>query len=269
MQTLLNILRAVIIPLGWLCALLALATPLWFAVAAFGTKWDFLDTATGLGWMTRTIGRPLLMACLAVGGTAILLTLLHGLLGRRLAGPVVAPVLALAAGTAGLGWMWKVDEQRAALPPVLDVTTDPQDPPHFSPGFRARRTTGDQPLAYEGKRAGDGRPLPVLQAEIYPDIVTLAVAQPPEQVFERALDYAHEQRWRVGTASESAGMFEAGTESLWYGLRDDIVVRVREDGDGGSLVDIRSLSREPDIHDLGRNARRVRDFSAAIGNGRE
>jgi hypothetical protein len=60
-------------------------------------------------------------------------------------------------------------------------------------------------------------------------------------------------------------MFEAGTESFWYGLRDDIVIRVRGDGEGGSLVDIRSLAREP-VHDLGRNARRVRDFSVAIAD---
>jgi hypothetical protein len=40
---------------------------------------------------------------------------------------------------------------------------------------------------------------------------------------------------------------------------------VRDDGAGGSLVDIRSLARQP-IHDLGRNARRVQAFSAAIAD---
>ena len=263
MQTILSVLRAIIVPLGWICALLALATPLWFAVAAFGTKWGFLDTATGLGWMTHTVGRPLLLACLLAGGAALLLILVHWLAGRRFFGAVVSVVLALAIGGAGLGWAWTVDRHRDALPPVLDVTTDRQDPPHFSPGLRARRPAGDQSLAYLDKRGPDGRPLAALQAEIYPDIATIAVALPPETVFARALDYAQEQRWRVGTASQSAGMFEAGTESFWYGLRDDIVVRVRDDGAGGSLVDIRSLSRDR-IHDLGRNAQRVRDFSAAI-----
>jgi len=265
MQTVVNVMRAIIVPLGWICALLVLATPLWFAVAAFGTKWDFLDTAAGLGWMTHTVGRPLLMASLLAGGAALLLTLAHWLASRRLFGPIVSPVLAVAVGGAGLGWAWTVDQRREALPPVLDVTTDRQDPPHFSPSFRARRAAGDQPLDYAGKQAPGGQPLAELQSETYPDIATVPVPQPLETVFARALDYAHEKRWRVGTASQSAGMFEAGTESFWYGLRDDIVVRVREDGQGGSLVDIRSLARDPDIHDLGRNARRVRDFSAAIG----
>ena len=264
MQTILNVLRAIIVPLGWICAVLALATPIWFAIAAFGTKWGFLDVATGLYWMTRAIGHPLLMACVLAGGAAIVLILVHWLAARRLFGAVVSSLLALAIGGAGLGWAWTVEQRRDALPPVLDVTTDRQDPPHFSPGFRARRPAGDQSLDYADKQAPDGRPLAALQADTYPDIATVAVPRAPEDVFARALDYAHEQRWRVGTASESAGMFEAGTESLWYGLRDDIVVRVREDGEGGSLVDIRSLSRDPDIHDLGRNARRVRDFSAAI-----
>ena len=77
------------------------------------------------------------------------------------------------------------------------------------------------------------------------------------------MDYAHAQNWRVGSASRAAGMFEAGAESFWFGLRDDIVVRIREDGEGGSLVDIRTLARQP-IHDLGRNPRRARQFLAAM-----
>ena len=58
-------LRAVLVALGWICALLALGIPVWFAAAAFGTKWGFFDTATGLDWMTRGIGRPLLLAAVA------------------------------------------------------------------------------------------------------------------------------------------------------------------------------------------------------------
>jgi hypothetical protein len=257
-------LRAVLVALGWICALLALGIPVWFAAAAFGTKWGFFDTATGLDWMTRGIGRPLLLAAVAAGAAALVLMLLYRLIGRRFFGAVVSPVLALGIGAAGLGWAWQVDRQRAAAPAILDVTTDRADPPHFSPAFESRRLAGHQSLDYVGKHTASGRDLAALQAETYPDIATVRVARPPEAVFADALAYAHGQRWRVGTASPSVGMFEAGTESFWFGLRDDIVVRIREDGEGGSLVDIRSLSRRP-IHDLGRNARRVRDFSAAIG----
>lgn len=266
MRKLAGILRAVIVPLGWICALLALVTPLWFLAAALGTKWGFIDLEFGLGFMTHGAGRQLLLACLVAGVGGLVLIVLHRLVGRRMFGVVASPVLALAVGAAGTGWAWHVDRQRAALPPVLDVTTDRADPPHFSPAFRARRPAGDQSLDYAGKRTAQGRPLAELQGEVYPAIATLHVDRAPEAVFDAALDYAYARHWRIGTASSSAGMFEAVTESVWYGLRDDIVVRVRADGNGGSLVDMRSLARQP-VHDLGRNARRVRAFIAAMEDG--
>ena len=60
-------------------------------------------------------------------------------------------------------------------------------------------------------------------------------------------------------------MFEAATEGFWYGFRDDVVVRIEEVEAGeageasGSRIDIRSIARE-DVHDGGRNVRRVQDF---------
>jgi len=258
-------LRAILVPLGWVCALLALGVPLWFALAAFGAKWEFIDLATGLGWMTHTIGRPLLYTSVAAGGLSLILSLVHLIARRRFFGAFLSPLLAVVIGVAGLGWAWQIDRQRSARPLLLDVTTDLENPPHFTPSFAARRSAHHQALDYAGKLGADGRSLAAVQAEAYPALATVHVDRAPEAVFADALRYAHTHRWRVGTASESAGMFEAGTESVWYGLRDDIVVRVRDDGAGGSLVDIRSLARQP-IHDLGRNARRVQAFSTAIAD---
>jgi hypothetical protein len=263
MSKFLDVLRAVILPLGWVCAFLALATPVWFAAAAFGTKWEFWSLDHGLVWMTRSVGRTLLVSCVAAGLAGAALMLLHRILAGRAYGVVTSPLLALAVGIAGLGWAWHVAQARAAVPVLLDISTDLEDPPHFTTALVARRSVDDLPLDYAGKRAGDGRPLADIQAEIYPGLVTARVDRPPETVFADAMDYAHRERWRVGTASRSAGMFEAGAESFWFGLRDDIVVRIRDDGNGGSLVDIRSLARRP-VHDLGRNAQRVGDFLSAM-----
>jgi lipid-A-disaccharide synthase-like uncharacterized protein len=264
MDRLLGVLRAIILPLGWICALLAVTVPLWFLVAALGTKWEFWTVAFGLDWMTHSAGYKLLLACLVAGLLGAVLMLVYRILGREAVGVVTSPVLALVVAATGLSWDWHVDRARATTPLLLDITTDPDDPPHFTPSFQARRSRADATLDYAAKRAPDGRPLAEAQAAAYPGLVTARVPLAPDTVFRRALDYAHEERWRVGTASESAAMFEAGAESVWFGLRDDIVVRVREDGEGGSLVDIRSLARNPGIHDLGRNARRVRDFLGAM-----
>ena len=266
MSKFLDVLRAAILPIGWVCALLALGVPLWFASAALGSKWEFWSLETGLFWMTHTVGPILLIACIGAGLAAALLMLLHGILARRVFGVVTPPLMALAVGAVGLGWTWHVDRTREAVPELLDVTTDPVDPPHFTAAFIARRSLQDLPLDYAAKRGEGGRALADIQSEAYPALTTVQVDRPPRAVFADAMDYAHTNRWRVGTASPSAGMFEAGAESFWFGLRDDIVVRIREDGAGGSLVDIRSLARRP-VHDLGRNARRVRDFRDAMVTG--
>ncbi|WP_203293178.1 DUF1499 domain-containing protein [Maricaulis parjimensis] len=263
MSRVLDILRAIILPLGWICALLALVTPVWFLVAAFGTKWEFLSLEFGLGWMTREMGQKLLLACIIAGVLGAIFMLLHRLLAKEVFGVVSSPILVLAIGLAGLGWTWSIDQARAATRPLLDITTDPADPPNFSTSLVARRGANAESLDYAAKQDEAGRPLAEVQAELYPDLTTLQLDRSPDVVFDAAMTYAHENNWRVGSASRSAGMFEAGAESFWFGLRDDIVVRIREDGQGGSLVDIRTLARRP-VHDLGRNPARAADFLAAM-----
>ena len=266
MSRVLDILRVIILPLGWICALLALATPVWFLVAAFGAKWEFISLELGLNWMTHEMGRKLLFACIVAGVLGGFFMLIHRLVGKEVFGVVSSPVLALAVGLSGLGWMWSVDQARDATTPLLDVTTDPADPPNFSTSLIARRGAGAESLDYGAKQDAAGRPLADLQAELYPGLVTLQLDRDPDAVFDAAMDYAHDNNWRVGSASRTAGMFEAGAESFWFGLRDDIVVRIREDGQGGSLVDIRTLARRP-VHDLGRNPDRAADFLAAMSAG--
>lgn len=263
MSRVLDILRAIILPLGWICALLALVTPVWFLVAAFGAKWEFVSLEFGLNWMTHDMGRKLLLACVVAGVLGGLFMLVYRFVAKEAFGVVSSPVLALAIGLAGLGWAWTIDQARAGTPPLLDVTTDAADPPNFSTSLLARRGRGAASLDYAAKQDETGRSLAEAQAALYPALTTLHLDQAPETVFDAAMDYAHEQNWRVGSASRAAGMFEAGAESFWFGLRDDIVVRIREDGEGGSLVDIRTLARQP-IHDLGRNPRRARQFLAAM-----
>ena len=58
------------------------------------------------------------------------------------------------------------------------------------------------------------------------------------------------------------GRLEATDESLWYGLKDDLLVRVRPDT-AGARVDLRSVGRAPGA-DMGRNCARVTDLLAAI-----
>jgi hypothetical protein len=189
--------------------------------------------------------------------------LTHRLVAHQLVGNFLAPALALIVGLTGSFLIWQDGNKREAVPVVLDISTDASEPPHFTAGFVSRRSATDLPLNYLDKTGPDGRGLADLQNEAWPHLTTLHLRDEQDAVYDRALFQAREAGWRIGTASKSAGMFEAGDESFWFGFRDDIVVRIRADENGGSIVDMRSLARQP-ANDLGRNAERVSDFLASL-----
>jgi uncharacterized protein (DUF1499 family) len=63
-------------------------------------------------------------------------------------------------------------------------------------------------------------------------------------------------------ANVADGRIEASARTAWFGFTDDVVIRLRSEGDG-TRVDIRSASRVG-VSDLGKNAERVRDFLARL-----
>jgi hypothetical protein len=258
--------RGVIDLVCGVCGLLVLAIPLWFALAAFGTKWEFWGWHTGLEAMTHVWGFRLLLAGLVIGVVAAGLITAHALLARRRHGSWISALAVMLVAVAGIGWTIHLDRLQSAMPAILDISTDFIDPPHFSAAFASRHSSADASLVYADKTAADGQALPELQTRYYPQITSLHLDEPVELAFDRALEIARDDGWRIGTAARQAGMFEAGAESFWFGFRDDMVVRIRPDAAGGSVVDVRSLARQP-AHDMGRNARRVAVFLEALAAG--
>lgn len=64
--------------------------------------------------------------------------------------------------------------------------------------------------------------------------------------------------WDLVAADATAGRIEATDTTFWFGFKDDVVIRVRP-ADGGSRVDVRSLSRVG-VGDVGTNAKRIRAY---------
>lgn len=263
MARFIEILRMMIDVTGAICALLVMTIPLWFGLAAFGTKWEFWGWQTGLDAMSHVWGFRLLIAGVVAGVLAVSFMIVHRVLAKRGHGNWSSPVAVILVAAAGIGWTIHVDQLRASIPAVLDITTDFSDPPNFSTAFLTRRSDLDSSLVYAGKTADDGQALSALQTQYFPGIEPLHLREPADLAFDRALEIARDRGWRVGTASRQAGMFEAGAESFWFGFRDDMVVRIRPDEAGGSVVDVRSLARQP-AHDMGRNAQRVQVFLEAL-----
>ena len=203
------------------------------------------------------VGAPLGLAFLllaggflaaAVGGLLLVLRMVRktGLRDREaaaaLAAAVVTGAFPLAALLSGGG-----------APPIHDITTDTDDPPAFvaAVSLNAPGRTDYDPAVAGQQRAA------------YPDLAPAMLPVPPSDAFDRALAVVGDTDWELLATDAGALRIEATDRSFWFGFPDDVVVRVAPDGDTGSRVDVRSLSRVG-VGDLGVNARRVREFVAAL-----
>jgi len=64
--------------------------------------------------------------------------------------------------------------------------------------------------------------------------------------------------WELVNSDASQGIVEATETTTWFGFKDDIVVRIKDEG-SQRFVDIRSKSRIG-RSDLGKNAERIHTF---------
>lgn len=280
MMTILRTIRHLIVGLA---AFAAIATPLWFVIAAFGGKFGFWEPIDGfrhvlglaglnaLDWLGLSggIGRGFILPLTAGLGLLALIVavgfrLIFGQANAPGAGGYVAGVLALLVGTAPLALVASASGDRAAIPPIHDITTDFETPPQFTGALIERRGANANSVDYHAKTdPRSQRPLPQVQAEAYPDIAPLITTAEPALAYRAAHATARDLGWRISTASEAAMMFEAQDVTFWFGFIDDVVVRITPLDDGGSRVDARSVSRVG-MSDLGANASRLRTFFAAL-----
>jgi uncharacterized protein (DUF1499 family) len=142
-----------------------------------------------------------------------------------------------------------------AVPPIHDITTDTADPPAFE-AVLPLRADASNPVEYAGEEVAEQ------QRQAYPEVQPLLLDDPPARAFERALAAARDMGWEIVDADPGRGRIEATDTTLWFGFKDDVVVRVRPDGNG-SRIDVRSLSRIGGS-DLGANAARIRAYLARL-----
>ena len=188
-------------------------------------------------------------AALATAAVALVLTIFAARSGgrRALAPSAAALVLALVVAAPPL-WLY-VQVQR--LPHIHDISTDTAHPPTF---------VAVLPLRIDARNPVDYSPATAQQQKAgYPDIAPLRLAVPPAEAFARAVRAANGLGWTIVAAEASEGRLEATDTTLLFGFKDDIVVRVAPASGGGSIVDVRSLSRVGGS-DFGTNASRVRAF---------
>ena len=137
-----------------------------------------------------------------------------------------------------------------SLPTTNDVATDRDDPPVFE-HVAANRAPGANLLDYTEQEA-------LVQAEGYPDLVGIRASGDAQESFGKAVGIARAMGWDVVSENADTGLIEATATTFWFGFRDDVAIRVRR-ADNETVVDLRSASRVG-LHDLGKNAERIRAF---------
>lgn len=151
--------------------------------------------------------------------------------------------------------------QYRQLPAIHDITTDAIDPPQFQVLARLRTGDGTNPAAYAGLYSAEQ------QRIAYPDIEPLQLDASVQRAYDVVLHLVTRRKWRIVDARPPQpprrdGHIEAVAYTPVMGLREDVAIRVRPDGDG-ARIDIRSASRHFES-DLGSNAARIASLIDAI-----
>ena len=196
-----------------------------------------------LGAMLSLLPSMVGFAMFFVGGALGLAALVWGLIvkvrksarGGALAAAAGAVPFLVVAGTAAM-------MAGKAGPGINDITTDVSNPPNFA------KTTehGDYPADFVEKAA-----------KAYPKVRPLTLTIEPSAAAKLAFDLATDRGWKIVDRREDG--FEAYEQTRLFRFRDDFVVRVGSSSSGGSVVDMRSASRDGKA-DFGVNAARIESF---------
>ena len=214
--------------------------------AGLGTRWGLWHFKTGFFLLTWAAYGALMAAVLGL----IALFVNHS--SRKAVFFGVASIV-LSILVAGIPWQMKLRAQR--VPMIHDITTDTKNPPPFVAILPLRQQASNSP-EYGGEAVA------AQQLKAYPDVRPLTLTVPPDAAFEKALRAARELGWDIVESRPDQGRIEATDTTLWFGFKDDIVVRVMA-GDGGSRIDVRSVSRVGKS-DVGTNATRIRNYLSRI-----
>lgn len=240
--------------------------PLYFAVAALGTKFGLWSWQTGLG--TLTVGAGLWV--MGIVGVVCLVLLVMALIKKPRKGwilPAIGVILPLIA-FAMLGSL----RTTAGENPIHDVATDTANPPAFSAGtLAAREEFGanalndyQTPLGELEQYKGSAPELAIKShAQIINDTyatlspLPLAGASKSDAVAAVAAAMDEMGLTEIRTDAE-AGIVEGVAETFWFGFKDDVVARI-----GENEIDFRSTSRVG-RSDLGANAARIADLRELV-----
>lgn len=240
--------------------------PLYFAIAALGTKIGIWGWQIGLLTLTLLGGAILLGLTALIAGVSLVL----GIRAKPRRNCVLAvAIIGLLVPGAGMAVFGSAAGKGAANP-IHDISTDTGNPPAFSPAtIDARMKAGANPLNDYQTPLGQ---IPLFQKSgVAPELAVKSHAQIITDRKDRpaplpmggaskaegvaAVKAAMAAMGLADVRSDDAAVVVEGTaETFWFGFKDDVVARV-----GDTQIDFRSVSRVG-VSDLGANTARINDL---------
>ena len=147
----------------------------------------------------------------------------------------------------------------SSVPPIHNISTDTENPPQFDKIVAIRSAAQANPLAY------DAAALAPQQTAAYPWVKPLTLMAPVDEVVDRAEAVMRDMGLEIVSSNKTTGLVEATATTFWFGFKDDVAVRVQPAADGGTQVDLRSVSRVGQS-DLGANAARIGEILKGLGS---
>ena len=228
----------------------------------------FAAFGSGQGWWHFRLGFDVLRYAVYAAGAGVLLALVALFVGRRSRSRLyLANLIGLIAAAGFLLFIGNQVRTARSVPAIHDVTTNLDDPPLF---YRLQiRKDNLETVPVEGRpdleRLAPQERWRALHREAYGDIITIRVPWDVPETVRRARALAADRGWDI-VSTDERGIVEATDTSLFFRFKDDVVFRARPADGGGSIVDMRSISRVG-VSDVGVNARRVRGFLADLQPG--
>ncbi|MEP3421694.1 MAG: DUF1499 domain-containing protein [Erythrobacter sp.] len=242
--------------------------PIYFMIAALGTKIGLWGYEIGLGALVIVAGVPLF----AIVAVAAIVSLIIGLIKKPRRKLVIAiaavGVLIPLAMTASLSSVGGT----VASNPIHDVATDTANPPTFSAQTMTARAEAEaNPL--------NDYQMPLGQIDLFSGVSEETKIKSHAQIINDT--YANLSPLPLGGATKAdavaavaaamgkmglsdirsdveAGRVEGVAETFWYGFQDDVVARI-----GEAEIDFRSVSRVGQS-DLGANAARIAELRGLV-----
>jgi uncharacterized protein (DUF1499 family) len=162
---------------------------------------------------------------------------------------------AVLVGALALGLMLAGALPGRGAPRINDFTTNPADPPTFEYAARDPETRG-RDYSYPAGFAEQ-------QHAAYPDLAPIQLNVAPPEAYAAARAAAESLGWQITLSDPARGLIEARDTSKLFRFVDDVAIRVRPGASGGSIVDIRSKSRDGQ-GDMGVNTKRIRAFTSKL-----